>query len=109
MTINVLDPNEFPGILKLLKMTGGKYIIVENGKPSFVMMSMDEYDRLLGSRKKVDEKVSERGLIDKINRNIAEWKMKQDEGRDYFDYEMGLDKPKSDDFEVDDLSYYYDV
>ncbi len=107
MTINVLNPKEFPAILKLLKTTGGKYVIVEDGKPSFVMMSMDEYNKLFKGRKTSES--SERNLIDKINKDIAEWRTGEDERMDYSDLEAGLDESKKDDFEVDDLSYYYDV
>ncbi len=107
MTINVLNLKEFPAILKLLKTTGGKYVIVEDGKPSFVMMSMDEYNKLLKGRKASES--SEKNLIDKINKDIAEWRAGEDERMDYSDLEAGLDESKKDDFEVDDLSYYYDV
>ncbi len=110
MTINVLDPEEFPAILRLLKSTGGKYIIVENGKPSFAMMTISEYEKLLNKKEKTEKCCSGKLLLDKINHDIADWKMKQDEeNKKYFDYELPKKSYKKDVLVEEDLSYYYDV
>lgn len=125
MTINVLDPKEFPAILRLFKSTGGKYIIVENGKPSFVLMSISEYEKILSKKEKTDKCCSGKMLIDRINSDIASWKLENEESeKDYseylpkknwiedkqcIDYESLKQNSKKDNFVEEDLSYYYDV
>ncbi|MFA6296598.1 MAG: hypothetical protein WC663_04535 [Patescibacteria group bacterium] len=129
MTINVLDPKEFPSILRLLKSTGGKYIIVEDGKPSFALMSISEYEKLLNDKEKTEKNSSSKALIDKINSDIANWKLENeeednDEEEDYseyipkknwvedkqcIDYEALKENSQKNDLVNEDLSYYYDV
>jgi transcriptional/translational regulatory protein YebC/TACO1 len=62
----------------LVKNTGGKYIIVENGKPSYVAMSWKEYRNLIDSGKSSIKSLTEGELIDKINNNIAMWRESQE-------------------------------
>jgi len=39
----------FKQIKKWLETTGGKYIIVENNKPKYVIMKVEDFETLLGS------------------------------------------------------------
>ena len=109
---NILDPNEVPEILDEIREIGGKYIIVENGKPAFVILGVEEYKRLKGL-KKDKNCCSGKVLIDKINAEIADWKMKQQdvEEEDYEKYipERFRNKEEKDEIIEEDLAYHYDV
>lgn len=69
-------------IADLIKNTGGKYIIVENGKPSYVAMSWKEYKNFLDSGKYSIKSLTEEELIDKINNDIAMWRESQNDGEE---------------------------
>ena len=68
--------DSFEQVKKLMRIIGGKAIIVENDKPSFVMINVDEYLNFESTKNEVG---SESELIDKINRDITVWKSKQKE------------------------------
>jgi hypothetical protein len=61
-----------------MKIVGGKAIVVEDGNPSFVIASVDEYIQFnnVGAGEPVS---SETELIEKINKDITVWKSKQKE------------------------------
>lgn len=71
----------FEEIKSLIKNIDGKYIIVENGKPSFVMMSWDEYRKSVESKKSV-QALTEEELVGKINADISFWRQGQDKDED---------------------------
>lgn len=66
----------FEQVKHLMKILGGKAIIIEDGKPSFVIMSIDEYPGFGSAEGAVG---SETELIEKINKDITIWKGKQKE------------------------------
>ena len=66
----------FEQVKRLMKSIGGKAIIVEDGKPAFVIVSADEY---LGLEETKGAAKSETELIEKINKDITIWKSKQKE------------------------------
>lgn len=68
--------DSFEQVKRLMKIIGGKAIIVENDKPSFVVINVDEFLDFEDTKSKVG---SEFELIDKINRDITVWKTKQKE------------------------------
>ena len=93
--------NSFNEIKKLMKVVGGKVIIVENGKPTMVVIDIDEYiefekrDDLKGSDE--SSSLSDKKLVEKINKNINIWKnrqeerkLKQLEGNDYREMKKSL-------------------
>ncbi|MBI4049857.1 MAG: hypothetical protein HY398_00215 [Candidatus Doudnabacteria bacterium] len=41
-----MNQNEYQNLLALLKITGGKYILVEDGQPKAVLMSYEEFSDL---------------------------------------------------------------
>ena len=47
---NIVDLNE---IKNLIEIDGGKFIIVENGKPEMVVMSFDDYKKRLLEKKTI--------------------------------------------------------
>lgn len=53
-----MDQKTLSAILRITKKTGGKNIIVENGKPSFVIMNFEEYERLLEDSYMMEEEDS---------------------------------------------------
>ena len=75
--------NSFDEIKKLMKIVGGKVIIVEDGKPTMVIINVDEY---IGFEKgenfekdKSGNLSNDEGIVEKINRSINIWKDKQEE------------------------------
>lgn len=66
----------FEQVKDLMRIVGGKAIIVEDGKPAFVIVSADEY---LGFSSAEGTVGSETELIEKINKDITIWKGKQKE------------------------------
>lgn len=71
-----MTADSFEQVKKLMKIVGGKAIIVDEGKPSFVIINVDEY---LDFENIKDSVGSETELIDKINKDITIWKNKQKE------------------------------
>ena len=81
-----MTENSFGEIKKLMKIIGGKVVIVENGKPTMVIIDIDEY---VGFEKKYSFKenkessesdnLSDKKLVEKINKNINVWKNRQEE------------------------------
>ena len=72
--------NSLSEIKKLMKIIGGKVIIVEDGKPTMVIINIDEY---IGFKEKNSPKenndLSNKNLVEKINKNINIWKNRQEE------------------------------
>jgi len=62
----------------LLKKTGGKYIIVENGKPEYVVMGWQDFQKVGASGNNV-RSLTEEELIDKINKDIGFWREGQNQ------------------------------
>ena len=60
----------------ILDLAGGRYIIVENGRPKYIVMNFDEYRTTILDRKAV-QALTEDELIEKINADIALWREKQ--------------------------------
>jgi hypothetical protein len=60
----------------ILDLAGGRYIIVEGGRPRYIVMNFDEYRNALLDKKSV-ETLTEEELIEKINSDIAIWREKQ--------------------------------
>ena len=75
--------NSFSEIKKLMKVIGGKVVIVENGKPTMVVIDIDEYIEFekKDSFKESSESnnLSDKKLVEKINKNINVWKNRQEE------------------------------
>lgn len=70
---NVLDmkKEEFDNLLRLLKLIGGKFIIVEDGQPKAVLLSYEEFQELVVPR--LTEKLLEKAeKIEKINQEITQ-------------------------------------
>ncbi|OGI26931.1 MAG: hypothetical protein A2359_02040 [Candidatus Moranbacteria bacterium RIFOXYB1_FULL_43_19] len=58
---------------EIIDTAGGRYIIVENGKPAYIVMNFEEYKEAILSRKEL-RALTEKELIDKINSDISLWR-----------------------------------
>ncbi|MEA2097772.1 MAG: hypothetical protein U9P70_01705 [Patescibacteria group bacterium] len=72
-----MTENSFDKIKKLIKVIGGKVIIVEDGEPVFVIVNVDEYVNFDKTKNTIvnPKKVME----ENVNRDVEIWKTKQDE------------------------------
>jgi PHD/YefM family antitoxin component YafN of YafNO toxin-antitoxin module len=78
-----MTESSFDKIKKLIKVVGGKVIIVEDGKPTMVIINIDEYVDFEKTENDVINNPREKeivGKVDKINKDINMWKNRQ-EGR----------------------------
>lgn len=57
----------------IIDLVGGRYIIVENGKPAYIVMNFREYKETLLDRKSI-KALTEKELVDKINSDISLWR-----------------------------------
>jgi hypothetical protein len=81
----------------ILDLAGGRYIIVENGQPKYIVMNFDEYRSAILDRKSSVQLLTEEELIEKINSDIALWREKQTMEDD----EIALDEIE----ELEDIEY----
>lgn len=65
-----MEYDELKNLAQIAKLIGGKFIIVEDGKPQFVLMSYEEFQELVipQATRKLMEKVGE---IEKINEAVT--------------------------------------
>jgi len=76
--------------INLAKKTGDRLIVFDSAKPdnTFVVLALKDYENLILGKSEV-RGLTEDGLLDKINRDIAIWKSEQDTDKDLgsdFDY-----------------------
>jgi PHD/YefM family antitoxin component YafN of YafNO toxin-antitoxin module len=91
-----MTEDSFEQVKKLMKIIGGKALIVEDGKPSFVVINVDEYTDFEDI---VNSAGSETELIEKINKDITIWKNKQKE-REIKQLEKDFEKKESREIEI---------
>ena len=77
-------------IKKLLQKGGGRFIIVEDEKPSYVILPIEDYENLL-----------ETGQIEKANADISEWKSAASQQQDVVE---PIEK-KEEEIKVEDLPF----
>jgi hypothetical protein len=65
----------------LIRDVGGKFIIAENGKASYVAMSLKEFQKSIASKESL-QALTEEELVDKINNDIAMWRESQESGEE---------------------------
>ena len=70
-----MEEDKFADILRILKLIGGKFIIVEDGEPRAVLMDYQEFQDLAtpGITGKLVERISE---IEDVNRQITKAQLK---------------------------------
>lgn len=92
-----MNQNNLKKITDLLIYGDGKFLVVEDGEPAFVVMGIEEYKKI-----KELNSLSEREILDRINRDIESWKGFSEE-EDEFDDE-GFDPEE---FEKETLGDYH--
>lgn len=76
-----MTDSNFDKLKKLIKIIGGKVIIVEDGKPTMVIIDIDEYIRFNDTKNDFAKKKEAETNLEKINSDIIVWKKKQEERR----------------------------
>lgn len=76
-----MTDSNFEKIKKLMKIIGGKVILVEDGKPTMVLINVDEYARVSDIQDEFSKRNEADGNLEKINLDINVWKKKQEERR----------------------------
>lgn len=61
----------FKQIKKWLEATGGKYIVVENNKPKYVIMKVEDFETLLHSCSDSDAEINKKILAIQAEENQA--------------------------------------
>lgn len=77
-----MTESSFDKIKKLIKVVGGKVIIVEDGKPTMVVINIDEYVDFKNTENNTINNSRGKeivGKVDKINKDINMWKNRQGE------------------------------
>src|SRR3989338_1192540 len=69
--------NPLEKIIDLVKKTGDNCVVLDyQGNPTYVIMAFNNYQRLVAGQSEVSG-LTEDQLLDKINRDIANWKATQ--------------------------------
>ncbi len=83
----------FEQIIRLMKKTGEKFIFNQNDE-NFIVLTLDEYEKLLSKQDDIRPvgDLTEDELVDKINREIAQWRTTQTNEieSDFFEAENDL-------------------
>ena len=77
-----MTESSFDKIKKLIKVVGGKVIIVEDGKPTMVVINIDEYVDFNNAKDSIIKNPPEKEIVEKVdrtNKDIDIWKNKQKE------------------------------
>jgi len=87
--------NSLQQIIKLIHKTGDRCVVLDTeGNPAYVIMGLEQYDQLVSSEKGIIG-LTEAELMDKINRDIADWKAGQAENDQVSDVdELGSNEPE---------------
>ena len=71
--------NQLQKAINIVLRTGDRLVVVnENSDESYVIMNLDEYEKLTRKEKKTSN-LTEEKLVDKINRDISLWKSQQND------------------------------
>lgn len=72
-------PNSLEKIIELIKKTGDNCVVLDSsGNPAYVVLGFSQYEKLLADKSAIAE-LTEDELLNKINRDIAVWRAKQQE------------------------------
>lgn len=89
--------DQLQNIIDLIQKTGDKAIVLEKGRPAYVLMRLKDYEGLVLGKSEV-RGLTEDELLDKMNREIAVWKDDQEKvkeleeeygNNDIFDSDLG--------------------
>lgn len=107
-----MTESSFDKIKKLIKIVGGKVIVVEDGRPTMVIINIDEYIDFNKTESGSVKNSSEKEIVekvDRINKDINVWKnrqgermLRQIEAENKYREERGLEGESIDDDEASD-------
>lgn len=68
-----MSEEKFKNILRLLRLVGGKFILVEDGQPQAVLMSYAEFSELAApaAAGKLEERFASLAAAEEVNREIT--------------------------------------
>ncbi|MFZ2969915.1 MAG: hypothetical protein WA063_02090 [Minisyncoccia bacterium] len=90
-----MTDSNFEKIKKLMKIVGGKVIIVEDGKPTMVVINIDEYVDFNNVKDRHEMNAEKEGSVERANLDVSAWKRRQQE-RMIGQIENELNFPKKD-------------
>lgn len=77
-----MNKEQLNRIINLIKKTGDKLVVLDQTtEASFILMDLKDYEKLILAKSEVKD-LTEDELLDKINRDIAIWKVNQSEASD---------------------------
>ena len=82
----------------IIDLAGGRYIIVEDSKPKYIIMSFAEYKKAFLEKNKI-KSLTEKELVAKINSDIALWHEKNADEQE----ELAQEIEKLEDVEYESL------
>lgn len=96
----------FNEIKKILQKSQGTCIIIEDGRPVFVVAKFEDYQKLLENQASlqtmasVGQVLAESEVLEKINQEITNWKTKQAEENPELAFSEG---PEEEEVKIEDL------
>ncbi|MBU1164687.1 hypothetical protein KKA15_03945 [Patescibacteria group bacterium] len=97
-------------IIELIQKTGDRCVVVDKtGNPSYVILSFGAYERLLEGKNDVSS-LTEEELLEKINRDVANWKLNQDEAKveEFDNLEMAMKQESTNEETETEEKYYFE-
>lgn len=91
-------------ILDLIRKTGDKYIFEDDNGDVFVVLSLDDYENFIFKNNQL-KNLSEEELLNKINKDIAIWKVSQE---DKVVEQNWQDLSESEDQQQEEDRYYFE-
>lgn len=91
-------------ILDLIRKTGDKYIFEDDNGDVFVVLSLDDYENFIFKNNQL-KNLSEEELLNKINKDIAIWKVSQE---DKVVEQNWQDLTEAEDEKQEDDRYYFE-
>lgn len=94
--------NQLQQVIDLIEKTGDKAVVLEQGRPAYVVMRLKDYEELILAKSGVQGLTKEE-MQDKINREIAIWKSDQERMEEILEQgeESGEDFDSLEDWEED--------
>ena len=94
----------FKRILELVKKTGDKYVFEDDNGDVFVVLGLEDYENFIFKNNQL-KNLSEEELLNKINKDIAVWKVSQE---DKIVEQSWQDLGNAEDEQPDEDRYYFE-
>lgn len=91
-----MNSHQINKILNLIKRTGDKFVVMDkDSDEAYVMMDVMDYEDLLTDP--VLDDLSEEEMLSKVNRDLSNWRIRNERKKDYYE-----DDCSEDDFDFED-------